>query len=213
MTALIFLEKNRDMDRVLKIKRKLEIGNNDFYSGEEVKARDLLYSALIGSDNTAAENLALSLEMSGEEFIAAMNAKAAEMDFQKTYFADPVGLNPKNKSTALEVAKILKEAFNYDDIRRAAEMKSYEFISVSGKRHFIKSTDRLLSSFINRPPYSILAAKTGSLQAAGYCLAMVVEYEGNAVIIVSLGSRDDASRFQDVKSLAWWTFSNYKWQE
>lgn len=213
MTALIFLEKNQDMDRVLKIRNRLDIGNNDFYAGEEVGAKDLLFSALIGSDNTAAENLALSFEMSEDEFVEAMNAKAAEMGLEKTHFAGPVGLESENKSTALEVAKILKAAFAYDDVRQAAKMKNYEFYSASGKYHFIKNTDELLSSFINRPPYSIVAAKTGSLPAAGYCLAMAVENEGNAVIVISLGSRDDASRFQDVKSLAWWTFSNYKWQE
>ncbi|MDD4994964.1 MAG: serine hydrolase [Patescibacteria group bacterium] len=213
MTALIFLEKNQDMYRVLEIKNRLDIGNNDFYAGEKVGAKDLLYSALIGSDNTAAENLALSLEMSKDEFVEAMNAKAAEMGLEKTHFADPVGLGSGNRSTALEVTKILKEAFDYDDIRQAAKIKSYEFYSTSGKYHYIKNTDELLSSFINQPPYSIVAAKTGSLPAAGYCLAMAVENEGNAIIIVSLGSRDDDSRFQDVKSLAWWTFSNYKWQE
>jgi D-alanyl-D-alanine carboxypeptidase len=70
-----------------------------------------------------------------------------------------------------------------------------------------------LSSFINRSPYSIVAGKTGSLLAAGYCLGVVVEKEGNSVLIISLNSSSHYSRFQDVKSLAYWAFSNYEWPQ
>ncbi|NIP32508.1 hypothetical protein GWN26_03335 [Candidatus Saccharibacteria bacterium] len=213
MTALVFLDNNPGWDEMITVKNALTIGNNNFYAGERVKAKDLFNSALVGSDNTAARNLAYATGMNMDEFIIKMNEKAQAMELDEASFVDPVGLDPKNQASALDVIKILRSTVEYEEVLAATTKKAHEFRSVSGDYHYIKTTNDLLSSFINKKPYAVIAGKTGSLLAAGYCLAMVVENDGHAVLIVSLNSESDGARFQDVKSLAYWVFENYEWPE
>jgi len=213
MTALVFLDNNPGWDEVVTVRDALVIGNNNFYSGERVKVKDLFSSALIGSDNTAARNLAYATGMGLDEFVVKMNEKAQAMELDEASFVDPVGLDPKNRASALDVVKILRSIVEYEEVTAVTTKKFHEFRSVSGDYHYIKTTNDLLSSFINKKPYSVLAGKTGSLLAAGYCLAMAVENDGNAVLIVSLNSESDSARFQDVKSVAYWVFKNYEWPE
>lgn len=211
MTVLVLMENNPGWDEVITIRNVISVGNNSFYEGEKVKLIDLFNAALVGSDNTAARNLAYATGMTMEDFVQAMNDKAAELGLAKANFFDPVGLDPKNVASPLDVVKILRAAIGYEEVTRATQKRAYEFKSVSGKNHYIKSTDDLLAGFINKPPYKIHAAKTGSLLAAGYCLVMAVENQGNVVLIASLNSKNDFYRFQDVKSLAYWVFENYDW--
>jgi len=213
MTALVFLENNPGWDEEMTIQNPIVVGNNNFAAGERVKIRDVFYSALVGSDNTAARNLAYATGMSMEEFLQAMNDRAAAMELDGANFADPVGLDSDSRASALDVVKILRAALGYEEILEAGKKRAHEFRSINGTYHYVKSTDELLSSFINRPPYRIITAKTGSLLAAGYCLAMAVEHDGHTVLIVSLNSATDADRFQDVKSLAYWIFQNFEWPE
>ena len=213
MTALVFLDNNPGWNEQVTIKNVLSIGNNNFSAGERIKAKDVFYSALVGSDNTAARNLAYATGMSMEEFVSAMNAKALEMELSEANFVDPVGLDPANRASAIDVIKILRAALESNDVILATQRRTYEFRSLSGDYHYIKTTNDLLSSFINNPPYSVVAAKTGSLLAAGYCLAMAIEKDGNVVLVVSLKSESNYYRFQDVKSLAYWVFENYEWPQ
>jgi len=212
MTALVFLENNTDWEKTHLVRNVLGVGNNNFYEGEAVKHKDLFYAALIGSDNTAARNLAYASGMNLDEFVSQMNLKAQEMGLT-SIFADPVGLDPANRSSVLDVVKILKATLEYGEMQDCTQRKFYEFTSVSGKYHYIKSTNDLLKSFINQEPYSIEVGKTGSLLAAGYCLALVVENDGRKILVASLNSESDYARFQDVKSLVYWVFENYKWPE
>ena len=213
MTALVFLDNNPGWNEQVTIKNVLSIGNNNFSDGERIKAKDVFYSALVGSDNTAARNLAYATGMSMEEFVSAMNAKALEMELSEANFVDPDGLDPANRASAIDVIKILRAALESNDVILATQRRTYEFRSLSGDYHYIKTTNDLLSSFINNPPYSVVAAKTGSLLAAGYCLAMAIEKDGNVVLVVSLKSESNYYRFQDVKSLAYWVFENYEWPQ
>lgn len=205
MAALVFLDKEPDWDKVV------SASCNNFWG--PVKSRHLFYATLVASDNCAARTLPSALDMSTEEFVAAMNAKAEELGLEQTVFYEPTGLNSQNQSTALEIAKILKELISHDQAREATTSPYYDFYSQNGKYFYLKTTDDLLASFINRPPYEIIGGKTGSLAAAGYCLALAVENDGNRVIIVSLNSKTDALRFHDVKSMAHWVFRTYTWPE
>ena len=59
---------------------------------------------------------------------------------------------------------------------------------------------------------SIDGIKTGSTEAAGYCLVSEIENEyGHKILIVILNAESDDHRFQDLKILAGWTLENYFW--
>ena len=77
----------------------------DFKAGETFSAKDLLYPLLMVSSNDAGEAYA---EYYGRtKFIKAMNDFTESIGAYRTYFADPSGLDPKNVSTANDLATIL----------------------------------------------------------------------------------------------------------
>ena len=59
----------------------------------------------MGSANTATRALVNATGLSEADFVAEMNRKTREMKLNHTKFADPIGLNGYNVSTALETAK------------------------------------------------------------------------------------------------------------
>jgi len=207
MTALVFLETEPNWEEAV------NVGSCGQFAYGKIKIKDIFSAALVASDNCAARELARQTGLSGNEFARAMNHRAESLGLSKTNFSDPTGLDAKNISTALEVAKILREILNWPKARNAASQFYYEFSSTAGRPYYAKSTDDLLWSFIHKYPYEIVGGKTGTLGEAGYCLALAVEKDGNEVIVVTLKNKSDYLRFHDAKSLAHWAFSVYEWPE
>jgi len=56
-----------------------------------------------------------------------------------------------------------------------------------------------------------MGGKTGFLYESGYCLTTQIKKDNHEIIIVVLNSDTIENRFQDVKVLADWIFSNYEW--
>ncbi|TAL19724.1 D-alanyl-D-alanine carboxypeptidase [Patescibacteria group bacterium] len=220
MTALVFLDFRLDWNTRVAIRAgDLRGGGVEYFvPGETVTGRDLFFTALVGSSNTAAAALARSTGVSPEEFTKRMNDKAAALKMSSAYFADPTGLDERNVGSGRDVALLSEAAFRSPAIVRAVTSKSYTFIPQNSKKkkRTIRSTDLLLVSALNSSPYRILGGKTGTLgEKTGYHLALSVRSEetGRDFIIVVLGSETNASRFADAKTLAVWSFDAYEWPE
>ena len=209
MTALVFLENNSGWHNVITMEQRDEIAGTPprVKRGEQVKVRDLFYTTLIASDNTAAKALVRSTGLSEEEYVIAMNNKAEELSLANTFFADVTGLSEGNKSTALDILHLAQAALSQEDIRAVTSKRVYNFTSVSGQAHRIYSTNKLLDSYLN-----IAAGKTGFITAAGYCLVSEIsEIDGHNIIGVVLGSETHDDRFQDLKILSAWILDNFTW--
>ncbi len=208
MTALVLLENNPGWEQTFELtaQDRTNGGLQHLLYSDPIKLRDIMAVALIASDNSSAMVLARASGLSQEDFVAAMNSKAKDLGLQHTSFSDPTGLSPDNVSTAEEVIKLATEAFKYPDIRNFANQDKYNFKSVGGHDYAVKSTNKLLKSFIN-----IAAAKTGFINKAGYCIVAEVEDNGQTILAAILGSETDADRFQDLKMLSYWVSKNFKW--
>ena len=73
------------------------------------------------------------------------------------------------------------------------------------------STNALLQTFMNEPPYRVIGGKTGSLEEAGYCLTTRIERDGHLVDVTVLGSSYPDARFQDVQDVVSWSFDVFEW--
>ncbi|MFH1597514.1 MAG: serine hydrolase [Patescibacteria group bacterium] len=211
MTAYTFLGENYDLDKVVEIsltqKEDPEESTLNVSRGEQITVYDLFYSALVGSANNATRELATSLGYTESQFTALMNEKAQGLGLTETNFVDVTGISKGNVSTASDYIKLVRLALNKELIQDATTKLEHRFTTVSGSGHNIKNSNKLLERDLN-----IIAGKTGFINEAGYCLALKVEDdEGNAIIILSLGSDSSSARFAEVKSLAQWTFLNYQW--
>ncbi len=213
MTALVILDGNPDWDELITIlpQDQIEGGIIYFFSGEQVRLKDLFSLMLIASSNEAA--VALARNSGINDFVSAMNKKAREIGMDSTYFSEPSGIESSNISTAADLLKLTKTAFGIEQIANASKLKTYEFNTINTKRKVkAYATNQLLSSFLNSGEYEILSGKTGFINKAGYCLVLRIKKNNSPVItMVVLGSESIEARWQETKGLADWVFSNYEW--
>ena len=140
------------------------------------------------------------------EFVAKMNKKAKELGMDSTHFTDVTGLTPYNVSTVRDLFILGRVVWQQPDILDATSKQSY-LLQIDNKRRRVISTDKLFGSFVE-----VEAGKTGYTEEAGYCFfAKLANEEGDEILAVVLGSESEESRFQEVKTLAWWTFNNFIW--
>lgn len=194
MTTMVFLEQDPDLDR------EIEVTREDLYGGgktqllrrEKVRLDDILHMALMCSDNVAARILAREAGLSHEDFLARMNTKAIEIGLTHSRFVEVTGLDPRNVSTAADVARMVKAACNVPTIRHICQTRSYDF-STRRRAHYIPNTNRMLYS-----QYEVRGGKTGYISAAGYCFATWVRKDDRDLIAVVLNAPTAATRFADV---------------
>jgi len=214
LTALTVLESEPDWEGLV------TIGGDDVRSGnipyvipgEVFRLRDLFDLSLVASANTATVALAGSTGLSPAEFADRMNDLADRIGMTDSYFDEPTGLSPENVASARDVAKLLRRALESPEITRALLRPELSLRAVTGLRHRVWSTDDLLHSFLNAPPYEFLGGKTGYLNEAGYCFgAGARDAQGHGVIAVVLDSESREARFKEVKELIFWAFDAFSW--
>lgn len=214
MTALVFLQDAPDLGAAASVL------NEDYRPGgrvylaanDPVTVADLLHASLVGSDNTATMSLVRISRMSEVDFVSQMNTRAAELGMMATVFHDPTGLSPRNVSSARDIIRLLEEVQAEADIASTIVLPEVIITQGSGRAVTIPSTDELLTSFINQPPFAMLGGKTGYLPEAGYGIGVGVRHDGDGdVFIVLLGSDTKDTRVQEVKGLASWVYRVFEW--
>lgn len=197
MTAMVFLEQKPDLGREVEVTREelYQGGHTRLRNGEHVALGDLLHMSLMCSDNVATRVLVRESGLARLDFLARMNAKAAEMGLKDSRFVEITGLDENNVASASDVARLLQTAASNPLIHSITTTAEYDFRSDRGL-HEIHNTDRLLKS-----RYQVLGGKTGFINEAGYCFATWVRAEGHDLIAVVLGAPTAATRFADVVRL------------
>lgn len=214
VTVMVFLDGKPNLDEqvTFTLEDDAIIGKTVIPTGERLTKREVLQALLIGSVNEAANVLART--SGGQQaFVAAMNRKARAIGMEHAVFYDPSGLDARNKASARDVALALRAALSYPDLRKTTEQSNVNLVGrATNKKYQIKTTNLLLSSDLNRGAYHIVAAKTGTLPEAGFCMAQATrDADGHEVIAVVLGGGTHFTRFQDVKALTYWSFQNFIW--
>jgi D-alanyl-D-alanine endopeptidase (penicillin-binding protein 7) len=206
MSAMVFLEQKPDLRRMAEVTREelRGAGHTRLWNKERVALYDLLHMSLMNSDNVATRVLARESGLSSDAFVARMNEKAHEMGLANTRFAEPTGLDQRNVSTAVDVARLLRAAADHYLIREVTTTPTYVFVGeypgrthTIARTHEIVNTNRLLRS--NR--YEFSCSKTGFISESGYCVATWVRDRGRDLITVVLGAPTNATRFADIVRL------------
>jgi D-alanyl-D-alanine endopeptidase (penicillin-binding protein 7) len=206
MSAMVFLEQKPDLRRMAEVTRDElhDGGHTRLWNKERVALYDLLHMSLMNSDNVATRVLARESGLSADAFVARMNEKACEMGLANTRFAEPTGLDQRDVSNAVDVARLLQAAAGHYLIREVTTTPTYIFVGeypgrrgTIARRHEIVNTNRLLRS--NR--YEFSCSKTGFISESGYCVATWVRDRGRDLITVVLGAPTNATRFADIVRL------------
>jgi len=162
--------------------------------GDAIALRDLLYAALVQSDNIAAYTLAdyvgsnLEPAASGSKgtpvaaFVSQMNALAKQLKMERTRFVNPHGIDdnvrPLPYSTAEDMARLTRYAMNKAGFRFYVSQRERQISFQRGKRtmsYLLRSTNELLGT------HGIDGVKTGRTARAGECVILSANRESEVV--------------------------------
>lgn len=196
MTAMVTLDHDKDLNRPLTLTRRV----GSYLPRQQYTREQLLTAMLVKSDNGAAETLAEDYPGGRTAFVARMNSQARTWQMHSTHFEDASGLSSGNISTAHDVAVMMTTAANYWFIRDTSIKKQVAFETRYKKKiqtiKLAHTSKDMLFSFDN-----IIVSKTGLTSAAGWCVGVVAEQNGQQYVIVVLGSRNKADRLSTVKNI------------
>ncbi|PAZ01110.1 MAG: hypothetical protein CAK90_02135 [Spartobacteria bacterium AMD-G4] len=190
--------------------------------GDSVSLRDLIYCALLASDNVAAHTLAnhIGARVANPEglnpannFVAHMNALARTLFMKRTLFLNPSGMDHRTDitaphSTAEDLARLVRHAYNSAGFAFYVSQKSREIHIFRGGIDTpiqIHNTNELLGKD------GIDGVKTGRTRRAGDCLilsslrAPESQREGETVFItprrINVVLLDSPNRFSEGQAL------------
>ncbi len=201
-TACVVLDwsekKSGDLNAMVTIPQEAFRGTTEnnigFQPGDSITLRDLLYAALVQSDNIAAYTLAYQVGShlesadagtkftSADMFVAQMNALAKQLKMERTRFVNPHGIDWKVKplpySTAEDMARLTRYAMNKPSFRFFVSQKQRQIsFNRAGQQlnYVLRNTNELLGKM------GIDGVKTGTSARSGQCLILYADRESEVV--------------------------------
>ena len=181
------------------------MGGSQVYmeEGEEFSVHDMLKAIAVASGNDACVAMAEYLAGSESAFVEKMNARAAELGMEDTVFCNCTGLPAEgHHSSAYDIALMSRELILYHP-----DIRTYTTIWMDTLRDGdfqLANTNKLVRYY-----EGATGLKTGSTDAALYCLSATAEKEGMELIAVILGAPTSNDRFEGAKALLNYGFATY----
>jgi D-alanyl-D-alanine carboxypeptidase (penicillin-binding protein 5/6) len=212
--------------------------NVGFQPGDVITLRDLLYAALVQSDNIAAYTLADYIGSKIESvmpaapaqkltsvdvFVGQMNALAKQLKMERTRFVNPHGIDqnvkPMPYSTAEDVARLARYAMNKASFRFYVSQRERQIAFHRGGRelrYLLRNTNELLGS------HGVDGVKTGRTAHAGDCLVLSANRESEVfkqgenvtifprhLIVVLLGSPNRFAEGTELLARGWQLYDQW----
>ena len=244
-TAMLVLDwaekRSGDLNQMATIPPEAFVGTGEnpigFQPGDAITLRDLLYAALVQSDNIAAYALANHVGVALQSIVPAasgsgtpvavfvdqMNALAKTLRMDRTHFVNPHGIDetarPLPYSTAADMVRLTRYAVNKAGFRFYVSQKERQIaFNRSGKKHgyMLRNTNELLGT------NGIDGVKTGRTARAGDCLILSASREAQVIqegsrtaviprhlVIVILGSTDRFGEGAQLLARAWQLYDQW----
>ncbi len=189
-TAIVTVERTAPGER-LKIPRSaLEVpgsGIGKLRRGKRVRVDALLYGLMLASANDAAVALADHVAGSKGRFVRLMNRRARGLGLACTRFVSPHGLEPGNRSCAVDLAVLTQVAMSKRRIVRVVRRDRAKLrFPVKTGRLELNSTNPLLRTGYR----GAVGLKTGYTDRAGRCFVGVAKRGSRRLGVVLLHSPD-----------------------
>ena len=212
--------------------RNATTNTSGLQEGDVLSIRDLLYCAMLASDNVAANTVAHHVGLKLENrtnlqpianFVSHMNALARSLKMRNTRFLNPSGLDSGKGtppySTAADMARLTRYAYTRPGFHFFVEQRERVVNVVRDGQNIpiqIKNTNELLGQ------EHIDGVKTGRTRRAGDCLILSselppeVKREGTAahitprrITVVLLGSQDRFPRGLSLTRRGWQLYNQW----
>jgi serine-type D-Ala-D-Ala carboxypeptidase (penicillin-binding protein 5/6) len=209
-----------------------------FQPGDRAALRDLLYAALVQSDNVAAYALAYAVgsQVGGtapaasssrvtpvDIFVGQMNALAKQLKMERSRFVNPNGIDnnvrPLPFSTAEDMARVTRYAMNKASFRFYVSQKERQISFDRGghqMHYMLRNTNELLGR------QGVDGVKTGSTARAGDCLILSADRQPEVVqqgqmttvfprrlILVMLGSTNRFGEGEQLLASGWQAYDQW----
>jgi len=205
MTALVVVESGEPRDEWLDVVERNHEPPNNAYTrirvGSELQRGNLLRIAVMASENMAAHVLASHHPGGRSAFIREMNRTAQRLGMKDSHFADPSGLSMDNRASAADLVKLVRAAHQHQVIREYTT-DAYYRARFRSPRYAVAYGNT--NPVIRRDSWGITLSKTGYLDEAGRCLAMVSRVDGRRMIMVLLNSFGTRSPIGDAARVRRW---------
>ncbi|RJG50606.1 D-alanyl-D-alanine endopeptidase [Motilimonas pumila] len=205
MTAMVILDGKQSLKQKITFTQDhralIEFGHTRIRRGSQINRGEALRLALMSSENLAAAALGASYPGGYTAFVNAMNRKAKQLGMNHTVFVEATGLSPMNRSTARDLAKMVKAAYKYKTIRDYST-------TVVHTAYFSKPKYKL--GYTNTNPlvrgkrWTVMLNKTGYLNEAGRCLVMVAKVSGRTLVTVTLDAYGKRTPIGDAGRIRQW---------
>ena len=245
-TAMVVLDwadkKAGDLNQVTTIPPEAFVGTGEnligFQPGDRITLRDLLYAALVQSDNIAAYTLANHVGRELQSivptapsanatpigiFVGQMNALAKTLRMDRTRFVNPHGIDTIERSlpysTASDLARLTRYAVNKAGFRFYVSQKERQIsFDRGGKKvgYILRNTNELLGK------NGVDGVKTGRTARAGDCLILSAQRESQIIkegprtaviprhlVIVILGSTDRFGEGAQLLARGWQLYDQW----
>ena len=239
MVVLDWAEKHGgDLGQIATIPPEAFVGTENligFQPGDRAELRDLLYAALVQSDNIAAYTLAQHVGQALQgivpaadspvaTFVGQMNALAATLKMERTRFSNPhgidAGVKPVPYSTALDMARLTRYAMSKAGFRFYVSQKERQISFNRGgaqQQYMLRNTNELLGV------KGVEGVKTGRTARAGDCLILSAQRKADVIkhsetsatviprhlIIVLLGSTDRFAEGGRLLDIGWQLYDQW----
>lgn len=169
-------------------------------AGDTMTMDQALRILLLYSANDVAMLIAEGVGGTVDHFVEMMNEEAKSLGATNTNFSNPHGLtDPNHYTTAYDLYLIFNEAMKYETFSEIIQMNSYQtvYYDKNGKeKEFDKSTTNLfIQGRYNAPAnVTVIGGKTGTTNAAGHCLMLLVRDVGGSPyisIVMGVPSTDE----------------------
>jgi serine-type D-Ala-D-Ala carboxypeptidase (penicillin-binding protein 5/6) len=208
MTALLVIEATDPTDIVTTSANAASGGGFGFSglgleAGERMRVQELLYALMLQSANDAAIALAEHVSGSVHAFVQQMNRRARSLGMDRTRFASPNGLDDGGYSSARDLVRLTRTAFD-----------ATAFASIVATRfHTVRSLDEEPRTVQNRNALLWLypdstGVKTGFTTPAGFCIVASAERDGRRLVAVVLGAPGEP--FSDAAALLNYGFEGFE---
>ena len=207
MTALVVLDANLRLNEMLTVTNadidRIKGTGSRLAIGSRLSRAEMLHIAQMSSENRAASALARHYPGGQRAFVEAMNAKARMLGMWNTRYADSTGLNPRNVSTAQDLAKLAAAAASYPLIRQYSTDEQSYVRTNKRQLHYLNS-----NRLIREGQWEFTLSKTGYIREAGRCLVLGTKVNREPVIMVLLNAETTNDRVADAKRIKTWLESS-----
>ena len=195
-TALTIIKSNTDLERKVRIQCQ---SRGRLQKGTELTIRDLLVASLVASDNCAAETLANTYTGGLRAFIFDTNQLVKKMGLRHTNLHDATGLSVFNTSTISDLITFGSIAYQNQILRDISSLPEATLTVWRKERTSTLSIKNTNPALFNHS--DIALSKTGTTNAAGRCVLMVVKRFEELYAVVVLGEPNLKSRTKKVEKL------------